>query len=124
MATGGAGGGVDADFFAVGAEAGVGVAAPFAGVFPGGIEVAEWDDVGGFDIEEVGILIAVLIGVGVVEDPFVAGEESAVAVLGHGVLADDDDFFGIMVFKEIETFAVGRLVGEGEDMCGIAPDEM
>ena len=73
LAACGDGRGVDADFFSVGTEAGVGVAAPFAGVLFWGIEVAQRDDAAGCDFKELGNLVAVLVGFGVVEDPLVAG---------------------------------------------------
>lgn len=124
LAAGRARRGVDADFFTVGAEAGVGVAAPFAGVLFWRIETAEREEAACGDFEEVGILVAVFVGVGIVEDPTVAGEEGAMAVLGHGIFADNGDFAGVGVFEEVEAFAVGRLIREGEDVLGVAPDEV
>ena len=103
-------GGVEGDKFTIGAEAGVQVAAPFTGVFRGGWKDSEIDAAVGLDVIEVGDLISVFFtGIGVVQNPLVAGQIGAVSVDGHGAVADD---FNVSrsVLVEIKFVVAGRVI--------------
>jgi hypothetical protein len=117
-------GGIDADLLAIGGEAGVEVCAPFAGVFGRREEVGDGDAFAGGDFVEVEVLEAVFVGVGVVEDPLVAGQVGAVAVDGHDAFADDFDFVGFVLVEEEAVGGTHGVAGPGEDGLGIAPDEV
>lgn len=101
------------------------ITTPFAGVEGGAVEMAEGESAVSGDVIEVGVLEALGVGVGVVEDPFEVGvwEVSVVAVYGHFVLADDLDLCGL-VFEEVEAFAVRGMEGEGEDVSVVLPNEV
>lgn len=116
---------VDTDELAAAGGAWVSVATPLAGVEGGSVEMTEGDAPVGGNVIEVGILEALGFGVGVVENPLAVGVRNVgvVAVGDHFVFADDLDLVGL-VLEEVEAFGVRRVEGPGEDVIGVAPDEV
>ena len=77
----------------------MGIAAPFACVFWRQVETSDGDSSAGCDVVEIDVLVSLFVGVGVVEDPFVAGQVCAVAVPGHNTFADNFDFVCAVLVK-------------------------
>ncbi len=118
--------GVNGHCLAVGAGAGMGIAAPFSLVLRGQIEVTEFDFVIGRDVVEVGFLESgFALGVGIVENPFVVRVRyvGVVAVHGHGFFPDDFDFASVIT-KDIERGLATFRLGPHADVFRVAPDEV
>ncbi len=64
------------------------IAAPFAGILRGQIEMAERHFSAGGCVVEIDGLFPLFVGIGVVENPLVAGQVCAMAVFGHNIFAD------------------------------------
>ena len=67
------------------------IAAPFAGILRGQIEMAEGDLSAGRCVVEIDGLFPLFVRIGVVENPLVAGQVCAMAVLWHNVFSDHFD---------------------------------
>ena len=85
---------INDDASAIGAEARMRIAAPFTLVFGRRIEAAKRDFLARCDIVEINVLFSLFVGIGVVENPFVARQVAAMSVLGHNGLAHDFDLAG------------------------------
>ena len=119
--------GVDADVAFIAAAAGVAIHAPFAGVFAREVEFAEVDAFARRDVEKVRRLdSADALRVGVVEDPLVVVQVGQVTASVQHAMADFLDDAAVFVFEQKITplFVAEPVFGLGEDVGGIAPDEV
>lgn len=114
---------VDDNASAVGAESRVRVAAPFAFILRRQIKMPEWDDFTGRYVVKIDVLFSLIVRIGVVENPFIAGQVCAVAISCHYAFANDFDSVRT-VFVKIESIAVRRMPCPGQYVLRIAPDKM
>lgn len=119
---------IDAHVAAVGAEAGMRVAPPFPCVDLRQVEMPQVDPFARLDVIQVGRLHPLLsLGIGIVENPFVAGQVADVPASIEHTAADLLNVpASVLVFKQevppvIVSLPVARL---REDVGRIAPDEM
>lgn len=109
---------IDEDFFAVRAKSRVSIAATFATILRWQIKMAELYRLLSRNMIKIDGLFTLLVRIGIVENPFIAGQVSAVAVSCHYSFADDhrgrhhvvshfDLFRAVLI--EIERVAVRRV---------------
>jgi hypothetical protein len=96
---------IDYDFFPVGAVSGMRVAAKLAVVLRGRKEMSERHAAAGLDVIQIGVLIPIGIRIGVIQDPTLVWQVSAVAVDGHHIGTDDLRLIGA-VFIKVELVTV------------------
>jgi hypothetical protein len=69
------------------------------------------------------MLHPLFIGISIVENPFIARQIAAVPIWGHDVLTNDLNFFRA-VFVEVKGVPVRRVLGPGEDVAVVTPNEV
>jgi len=96
---------VDDHTAAVGAKARMCITTPFAPIPRRRIELPQRDFFAGCDMIQIHVLFSLLVGIGIVQNPSVAGQITAMPILGHDVFADRSDVV-CTVLIQIESVAV------------------
>ena len=83
---------INDDATAVGTETRMSIAAPFAFILRRRVEPAERHFFACRCVAQINVLFSLFVRIGVVENPDIAGQVTAMSVLSHNILADYLDF--------------------------------
>ena len=69
------------------------------------------------------MLISLFVRIGIVENPVIARQVTAMSVLSHNVLTDYFDL-ACAVLIQIKSVSVRRVPGPGKDMACVSPEKV